>query len=157
MDIEISLSVGGTYVCVVGISLSGGGAVGPRPFFSAYSASKAAVVRFSENVAGEVAEHNIDINSIAPGAINTRMLDERLEAGTAGGEQEIEIDQRLVQEGGTDPARPAALVVYLASARSDGLSGRLLGAVWDPWENFDIEAVMASEAFTVRRLKPEDG
>jgi 3-oxoacyl-[acyl-carrier protein] reductase len=49
------------------------------------------------------------------------------------------------------------LVVYLASARSDGLSGRLLAAVWDPWEDFDIEAVMATEAFTVRRLKPEDG
>ncbi|HIG54485.1 MAG TPA: SDR family oxidoreductase [Candidatus Latescibacteria bacterium] len=138
------------------INLSGGGAVGPRPFFSAYSASKAAVVRFSENVAGEVAKHNIDINSIAPGAVHTRMLDERLEAGTAVGEQEIEIDQRLVQEGGTDPERPAALVVYLASARSDGLSGRLLAAVWDPWEDFDIEAVMATEAFTVRRLKQED-
>lgn len=138
------------------INLSGGGAVGPRPFFSAYSASKAGIVRFSENLAGEVAEHGIDVNSIAPGAVNTRMLDERLEAGTAVGGQEIEIDQRLLQEGGTDPERPAALVVYLASSRSDGLSGRLLAAVWDPWEDLDIEAVMATEAFTVRRLKRED-
>ena len=138
------------------INLSGGGAVGPRPFFSAYSASKAAVVRFSENLAGEVAEHGIDINSIAPGAVNTRMLDERLEAGTAVGGQEMKIDQRLLEEGGTKPERPAALVVYLASARSDGLSGRLLAAVWDPWEDFDVAAVMATEAFTVRRLKQED-
>jgi len=138
------------------INLSGGGAVGPRPFFSAYSASKAAVVRFSENLAGEVAEHGIDINSIAPGAVNTRMLDERLEAGTAVGGQEMKIDQRLLEEGGTKPERPAALVVYLASARSDGLSGRLLAAVWDPWDDFDVAAVMGTEAFTVRRLKQED-
>ena len=138
------------------INLSGGGAVGPRPFFSAYSASKAAVVRFSENLAGEVAEHGIDINSIAPGAVNTRMLDERLEAGTDVGGQEMKIDQRLLEEGGTKPERPAAWVVYLASARSDGLSGRLLAAVWDPWEDFDVAAVMATEAFTVRRLKQED-
>ena len=138
------------------INLSGGGAVGPRPFFSAYSASKAGVVRFSENLAGEVAEHGIDVNAIAPGAVNTRMLDERLAAGVAVGEGEIEIDQRLLQEGGTDPERPAALVVYLASARSDGLTGRLLAAVWDRWEEFDIAAIMASEAYTVRRLKQED-
>ena len=56
---------------------------GPRPFFSAYSASKAGVVRFSENLAGEVAEHGIDVNAIAPGAVNTRMLDQRLAAGAA--------------------------------------------------------------------------
>ncbi len=130
--------------------------MGPRPFFSAYGASKAGVVRFSENLAGEVAEHGIDVNAIAPGAVNTRMLDERLAAGVAVGEEEMEIDQRLLKEGGTDPERPAALVVYLASARSDGLTGRLLAAVWDRWEEFDIAAIMASEAYTVRRLKQED-
>ena len=137
------------------INLSGGGAVGPRPFFSAYSASKAGVVRFSENLAGEVAEYGIDVNAIAPGAVNTRMLDERLEAGAVVGEGEMDSDQQLLRDGGTDPECPAALVVYLSSPRSDGLTGRLLAAVWDRWEDFDIEAIMASESFTVRRLKQE--
>jgi len=137
------------------INLSGGGAVGPRPFFSAYSASKAGVVRFSENLAGEVAEYGIDVNAIAPGAVNTRMLDERLEAGAEVGAGEMDRDQQLLRDGGTDPECPAALVVYLSSPRSDGLTGRLLAAVWDRWEDFDIEAIMASESFTVRRLKEE--
>lgn len=137
------------------INLSGGGAVGPRPFFSAYSASKAGVVRFSENLAGEVAEYGIDVNAIAPGAVNTRMLDERLEAGAEVGAGEMDSDQQLLRDGGTDPECPAALVVYLSSPRSDGLTGRLLAAVWDRWEDFDIEAIMASESFTVRRLKQE--
>ncbi len=137
------------------INLSGGGAVGPRPFFSAYSASKAGVVRFSENLAGEVAEYGIDVNAIAPGAVNTRMLDERLEAGAVVGAGEMDSDQQLLRDGGTDPECPAALVVYLSSPRSDGLTGRLLAAVWDRWEDFDIEAIMASESFTVRRLKQE--
>ncbi len=137
------------------INLSGGGAVGPRPFFSAYSASKAGVVRFSENLAGEVAEYGIDVNAIAPGAVNTRMLDERLEAGAEVGAGEMDSDQQLLRDGGTDPECPAALVVYLSSPRSDGLTGRLLAAVWDRWEDFDIEAIMASESFTVRRLKEE--
>ena len=137
------------------INLSGGGAVGPRPFFSAYSASKAGVVRFSENLAGEVAEYGIDVNAIAPGAVNTRMLDERLEAGAEVGTGEMDSAQQLLRDGGTDPECPAALVVYLSSPRSDGLTGRLLAAVWDRWEDFDIEAIMASESFTVRRLKQE--
>ncbi len=138
------------------INLSGGGAVSARPFFSAYSASKAAVVRLTETLAAEVSEYNIDVNAIAPGAVNTRMLDERLAVGQEAGSAELEADKKLLQDGGTDPQRPAALVVYLASPRSDGLSGRLLAAVWDPWEDLDVEAVMASEAYTVRRLKMEE-
>ena len=139
------------------INLSGGGAVGPRPFFSAYSASKAGVVRFSENLAGEVAEHGIDVNAIAPGAVNTRMLDQRLAAGAAVSAEERERDQRLLREGDATGERAAALAVYLASARSDGLTGRLLSAVWDSWETLDVEATMATEAFAVRRVPQQEG
>ena len=138
------------------INLSGGGAVGPRPFFSAYSTSKAGIVRFSENLAGEVAGHGIDVNAIAPGAVNTRMLDQRLAAGAAVSVQEREQDQRLLREGDSTGERAAALAVYLASARSDGLTGRLLSAVWDPWETLDVEAIMATETFAVRRVPPQE-
>ena len=138
------------------INLSGGGAVGPRPFFSAYSASKAAIVRFSENLAGEVAEHGIDVNAIAPGAVNTRMLDQRLAASAAMSAEEREQDQRLLREGDATGERAAALAVYLASARSDGLTGRLLAAIWDPWDTLDIEAIMATETFAVRRVSPQE-
>ncbi|MFH1572020.1 MAG: dehydrogenase, partial [Gemmatimonadota bacterium] len=64
--------------------------------------------------------------------------------------------RRQAAEGGVDPARPAALALFLASPRSDGLTGRLLSAVWDDWEHLDVAAVMATEAYTVRRLQPED-
>lgn len=138
------------------INLSGGGAVGSRPFFSAYSASKAAIVCLTETLAAEVSDYQINVNAIAPGAVNTQMLEERLAAGQRVGQAEIKADQQLLQNGGTDPQRPAALAVYLASARSDGLSGRLLSAVWDSWESLDVDAIMASEAFTVRRRKAEE-
>ena len=51
------------------------------PFFSAYAATKAAVVRFVETLACEVAEWGIDCNSVAPGALNTRLLEEVLREG----------------------------------------------------------------------------
>ena len=63
------------------IQLSGGGATSPRPRLSAYAASKAAVVRFAETLAEELRDTGIDVNAIAPGALNTRLLDEVLEAG----------------------------------------------------------------------------
>lgn len=136
------------------INLSGGGAVTPRPWFSAYSASKAGVVRFTETLAAEVAQYHIDVNAIAPGAVNTRMLAEVLGAGELAGPQAQAEAQRQLEEGGVDPARPAALAVYLASARSDGLSGRLFSAVWDDWEALDVGRVMKTDHYTVRRVVP---
>ncbi|HWG42024.1 MAG TPA: SDR family oxidoreductase, partial [Gemmataceae bacterium] len=63
------------------INLSGGGATAPLPRLSSYAASKAAIVRFTETLAEEVRDNNIDVNAIAPGALNTRLLDQVLEAG----------------------------------------------------------------------------
>src|SRR5438309_7196503 len=36
--------------------------------------------------------------------------------------------------GGAPLAKGAALTVFLLSEASDGITGRLLSAVWDPWE-----------------------
>ena len=63
------------------INLSGGGATNPLPGISAYAASKAAVVRFTETVALEVKEFGIDVNAVAPGALATRLTDQLLAAG----------------------------------------------------------------------------
>ena len=137
------------------INLSGGGAVSPRPCFGAYSASKAGVVRFTETLAAEVSDFGVHVNAIAPGAVNTAMLDQVLAAGAAAGQQGMAEAQQQEAEGGADPERAAALAVFLASPRSDGLTGRLISAVWDRWEEIDIDAVMQTEAYTVRRLKAE--
>src|SRR3990167_1199012 len=63
------------------IILSGGGATKPRPFMSAYAASKGALVCFSETLSEEVKSFGIDVNAIAPGAINTQLLEDVLKAG----------------------------------------------------------------------------
>src|SRR5215472_4065265 len=54
------------------VNISGGGATGPLPGLSAYAASKAAVVRFTETLALEAREWAIDVNAVAPGALMTR-------------------------------------------------------------------------------------
>jgi len=139
------------------ITLSGGGAVSPRPRFSAYSASKGAVVRLTETLAEEVRECNICINAIAPGAVNTRMLDTVLEAGEAAGEERAKAIKQK-QEGGTPPERAAELSLFLASSKSDGLTGRLISTVWDNWREIPqhLNEIMASDIYTPRRIIPED-
>lgn len=138
------------------INMSGGGATNPRPMFSAYSASKAAVVRLTETLSEEVKEFNIQVNAIAPGAVNTRMLEEVLVAQETAGPKAIAESRRQKQTGGVPPAVPAALAVFLASDDSDGITGRLISAVWDDWQAMPkhIQDMMSSDMYTLRRISP---
>jgi NAD(P)-dependent dehydrogenase (short-subunit alcohol dehydrogenase family) len=141
------------------VQLSGGGATSPLPALSAYAASKAAVVRFMETLAGELAEAGVDVNAIAPGALNTRMLDEVLEAGPAAvGEAFYAKALQQRDSGGTPLSRGAELSVYLGSRKSDGVTGRLLSAVWDPWEDLETHAadLDGTDIYTLRRIVPDD-
>lgn len=141
------------------LNLSGGGATSPRPFFSSYAASKAAVVRFTENLAEELRGTGIDVNAIAPGALNTRMLAQVLEAGPQRlGDAQFNQAVRQKENGGGSLERAAELCVYLSSAASDGISGKLISAAWDPWPALDRhrEELSATDIYTLRRIVPED-
>jgi NAD(P)-dependent dehydrogenase (short-subunit alcohol dehydrogenase family) len=140
------------------VQLSGGGATGPLPGLSAYAASKAAVVRFAETLAEELREHRVDVNAIAPGALNTRMLDEVLSAGPDGvGEAFYERALEQQRSGGIPLAHGAKLAVFLGSAASDGITGKLLSAVWDPWRELpERRGDLDSDVYTLRRIVPRD-
>ena len=139
------------------INLSGGGATAPRPYFSAYAASKAAVVRLTETLAEEARAYNIQVNAIAPGAVNTRMLTEVLSAGESAGDKARVEAERQLESGGTSPALAAALAVFLASDASYGLTGKLIAALHDDWQTWDAERIgelMSAPWFTLRRMDP---
>jgi NAD(P)-dependent dehydrogenase (short-subunit alcohol dehydrogenase family) len=141
------------------VNLSGGGATAPLPRISAYAASKAAVVRLTETLAVETAGSGIDVNSIAPGALNTRLLDEVIAAGSEQvGSAFYENALKQKAQGGAPLERGAELCVYLLSAASDGISGRLISAIWDPWQDLASfgEALRKSDIYTLRRIVPAD-
>lgn len=141
------------------VNLSGGGAVGPRPNFMGYSIAKAAVIRATENMALECRKYDIYINAVAPGAMNTKMLDELLDAGEKAVGKSV-YEKAIVQRdtGGSSPANAAKLIAYLASDDSEPITGRLISAVWDNWEHLKEheKEITDSDVFTLRRIIPED-
>ena len=116
------------------VCFSGGGATKARGNFSAYGAAKTAIVRLVETIAEEERGQPLDINALAPGAINTRLTDEVLALGPAVvGEAEYTAAQRQKAGGGGSLEGALTCVEWLLSPESDGISGRLISAPWDTW------------------------
>jgi len=140
------------------IILSGGGATNPLPNISAYAASKAAVVRLMETLAEELRDFHVDVNAIAPGALATRLVDEVLAAGPEKvGEAFYKKNRQWKEKGATPLELGAKLTVYLASPQSDGITGKLISAQWDPWEKLhEFKGDLNSDIYTLRRITPKD-
>jgi 3-oxoacyl-[acyl-carrier protein] reductase len=131
------------------ILIAGSGAAAPRPNFSAYAASKAALVRFAECLAAEVADYNVQVNAIVPGGAYTYMTDEILRAGDRAGAKEVEEAEHIRITGGIAPEKQIALAMFLASERSNHISGKLI-YVTDDWKRFENDS-MKPEMYTLRR------
>lgn len=138
------------------VNFSGGGATAPLPRFSAYAVSKSAVVRLTETLAEELKAFNVQVNAVAPGAVDTKLQDEVMAAGERAGDLYARIQiMRESGEGGVPPDLAASLVTFLASDAADGLTGRLIAAPYDGWQRWDrerIEKIMAKPWFTLRRI-----
>jgi NAD(P)-dependent dehydrogenase (short-subunit alcohol dehydrogenase family) len=134
------------------ILLGGPGSGYTRPNFTAYAASKAAIVRFVECLADEVRDHNVQVNCMAPGPAYSNMTDEILHAGEElAGAREIEAAQRVRVTGGEAPEKQVQLAQFLASDRSNHISGKLIH-VNDDWRRLEQEN-MKPELYTLRRVQ----
>jgi NAD(P)-dependent dehydrogenase (short-subunit alcohol dehydrogenase family) len=136
------------------VTFSGGGATAPLARYDAYAASKAAVVRLTENVAAAY-DGEVDLNCVAPGFVATRIHEGTLEAGPdAAGPEYYQRTRSELERGGV-PAREAAeLVCFLLSEAAAGISGRLLSAQWDPWRETTFQDRLSGDRAlgTLRRI-----
>lgn len=141
------------------VCFSGGGASKSRPNFTAYAAAKTAIVRLVETIADEEKGSRLDINSLAPGAINTRLTEEVLAKGpevVGAAEYETAVRQKAAGGGSMDKALDA--VEWLLSESSDGISGRLISAPWDPVSRLKelMPSASGKDLYMLRRTTPED-
>jgi NAD(P)-dependent dehydrogenase (short-subunit alcohol dehydrogenase family) len=130
------------------INISGGGSTKGRPNFSAYSTAKTALVRFTETLAGEVAQYHIDVNAVAPGAMKSELTQKVIDAGPELAGEEDYAEAQTIMQTDAGPERAAKLVAWLASHESDGITGKLI-SVHDTLEKI---AKAPSDFYKLRRI-----
>ncbi len=141
------------------IVLFSGGGQGPMPHFSDYVSSKGAIWRLTETLGHELAPDQIFVNAIAPGAVNTRLLSELLDAGPERvGEAFYGKATQQRDQGGQSPELAAELTLFLLSPQAKGLHSKTLSAVWDQYRDLtDLPKVSTSDLFTYRRVVDASG
>lgn len=116
------------------INLAGAGVGGtkPLPRFSSYYTSKTAMVAFTENLAAELLDENIQVNAISPGGVASNLTLGLLKMDKSQvGEEMFQTSEILKEKGGTPPELAGKLVAYLISDDTNHITGRLISAKWD--------------------------
>jgi 3-oxoacyl-[acyl-carrier protein] reductase len=128
------------------IIFSGGGASSIFPNYTAYSTSKISLVKFAENLSNELKDDNVDINCISPGFIITDIHKETLKNGEKiVGKNFYNKTLENIKKGGDPVEKPVNLTNFLLSSKSDNISGKLISAIWDPWENKDFQELLKTD------------
>jgi 3-oxoacyl-[acyl-carrier protein] reductase len=118
------------------VNVASGAAYLPGSTSTAYSASKAAVHRFSETLAGQLEPHGIPVFSISPGLVRTELIGDNFGDDAPW----------------TPPELAPRLVRALASGRLDALSGRYLHAEHDDIDDVERRAaeIVAGDLNAIR-------
>ena len=121
--------------------------------------SKAALIRFTENLASELSNTEIKVNCVAPGIMNTAMMNEIVAAGIdKSGLAEIKAAQETIQAEEQNFDQVTTLIGFLTSYASDGITGKLISAKWDNWQAWPkfIDEVKDSDVYTLGRIVGQD-
>ncbi len=122
----------------------------PKVNFSAYTTSKSAVARFVEALAVEMLDHNVQVNCLDPGPAYTNLTDEIIRAEKHLEASVVQAAKETRRNGGVSPDVQFGHAAFLASERSNHISGKLIH-VTDDWKKLQ-DANLRPDAFTLRRF-----
>lgn len=141
------------------VTFAGGGASYPFPNYTAYAVGKAALVRFVETAAIELAPANIEINAVSPGFVITKMHQSTIAAGPSAASAEyFERTKAEIQSGGIPPEIGANVATFLITSAAQGITGKLVAAQYDNVSNWSqhLAELRDTDIFTLRRILPKD-
>ena len=138
------------------INFAGGGAFNAFPNYSSYAVSKAAVVRFTENIAAELKGSGVKVNCIAPGFVATGLHESTLKAGEKLAGEQYRHTMEKISKGSTPVGIPVSCIKFLISDESGPLTGKTISANFDKWGsdvfNSSIDEISSSDLYTMRRI-----
>jgi NAD(P)-dependent dehydrogenase (short-subunit alcohol dehydrogenase family) len=163
----MAIHVRGTFLCcravlpgmlargrgrIVNVASKGG--LRPIPFYSAYCASKAAVIRLTETLDAETRAQGVRAFAIHPGLLRTQMTEYLMQSPE--GRKWFPWFRDSFDAGkDVPPERAAQLVVLLAAGMADGLSGRFLDVADDLTQLLQQrEEIERDDLYTLRLRRP---
>jgi NAD(P)-dependent dehydrogenase (short-subunit alcohol dehydrogenase family) len=121
------------------INIASGAGTMSTPYYTSYTTSKTALIRFTECLALETRPYGLAVFSISPGTVRTAMSEYSL--NSRAGQEWLPWFRRIFEEKIDVPAeRPAQLVLELATGRWNALSGRFL-SIYD-----DLDVLLKNSA-----------
>ena len=138
------------------IHFSGGGSTNARPYFLPYSLSKTGLLRFIENFALE--NPDIQINAIAPGRLPSRMQEQIRNSNLPNSQLDFRLANVIPDDIEIQKIKILKLCDFLLSNHSEGISGKLISAQWDNWEEWPkhLPELKESDLYTLRRITGRD-
>lgn len=134
-------------------NISGGGATKPMPYFSPYSASKSALVRYTETLALELVDYGISVNAIAPGFLASGIHTESISKESKLPYSVSDAIKTDFNKGGFDPNLTFDIIWKIIKSKNNGFSGNLVSAIWDQIESDLLDPMSLSrEKYKLRRI-----
>ena len=138
------------------VALSGGGATDPRPRILSYATSKTAIVRLIESVAADNGDNGLTFNCVAPGILPTEMNGEAINLGKGILDHEYlaKISKVFFDNPVESFSKPIKLICNLVIGDMPFVTGKIISAQWDKWENQELVGLDES-MYTLRRVTPQ--
>ena len=138
------------------IFFSGGGVTSYRKNFGTYSISKLSLVKFVEIVSNEINNKNVRINAIAPGIIQSKMIDATMNNKKLVSKKEIKKIERDLKYSSDGLKKLFKVINFLNSNKGKQITGKLISSKWDnieTWNKKKIKKLINKDFYNLRRIQ----
>ena len=138
------------------IFFSGGGVTSYRKNFGTYSISKLSLIKLIEIVSNEINNKNVRINAIAPGIIQSKMVDITINNRKLVSKKEIKKIERDIKYSNDALKKLFKVINFLRSNKGKQITGKLISSKWDnieTWNKNKIKKLINKDLYNVRRIQ----
>ena len=138
------------------IFFSGGGVTSYRKNFGTYSISKLSLVKLVEIASNEINNKNVRINAIAPGIIQSKMINTTMNNKKSVSKIEIKKIERDTKHSNVSLNKLFKVINFLSSNKGKQIKGKLIISKWEnieTWNKKKIKKLINNDFYNLRRVQ----